>query len=168
MRDLLGLALLLLLVGIVLIWAATRRRRMCGLGAGETLALDDRTLYSERLKLVGRPDRIVREGELLIPEEWKPSAKRVYPPHRLQLGVYFLLMEEEFGVRPPHGWVVIRDGARVQVKNGERLRSEVLAMAERIRAHRRDIVQEIPTRQPAVKCRACGHRANCGQARTQP
>ncbi len=164
MRELLGLAVLLLLVGIALVWAATRRRRAYGLGAGETLALDDRTLYSERLKLVGRPDRIVREGGLLIPEEWKPSAKRVYPPHRLQLGVYFLLIEEKFGVRPPHGWVVIRDGKRVQVRNTERLRSEVLAIADKIREHRGGIDQEIRVRQPAVKCRVCGQRANCQQA----
>jgi len=165
MRELFGIALLLLLVGIALVWAATRRRRTRGLGSGETVALDDRTLFSERLGLVGRPDRIERVGEWVIPEEWKPSAKRVYPPHRVQLGVYFLLIEEEFGVRPPYGWIVIRDGERVRVENSEKLRAEVLAVAEKIREYRQDLDREIPVRQPAVKCRACGQRANCSQAR---
>jgi hypothetical protein len=64
-------------------------------------------LFSERLKLVGRPDRLVRQGEFVIPEEGKPSAKKVYDGHRLQLGADFLLVEEEFGVRPPFGVVVV-------------------------------------------------------------
>ena len=136
-----------------------------GLGSGETVALDDLVLYSERLMLVGRPDRIERQGEHYIPEEWKPSAKRVYPGHRLQLGAYFLLIEEEFGVRPPFGVVVIRDGERVEVENTEGLRSEVLAIAEKIREHRRNIEQEIPVSQPVWKCRACGQRGELSSIR---
>jgi CRISPR-associated exonuclease Cas4 len=152
-------------LGLVLVVLAKRGRRNRGLGTGDTVALDDVTLFSERLGLVGRPDRIVREGEMHIPEEWKPTAKRVYPPHRLQLAAYFLLIEEEYGVRPPYGWVVIRDGERVKVQNTEGLRAEALAIAEEIREHRRAIEEEVPVRQPAAKCRACGQRGNCRQAR---
>jgi CRISPR-associated exonuclease Cas4 len=165
MERLPAVALLLALVGAVLVWGAVRSRRQRGLGGGETFALDDLVLYSERLKLVGRPDRIERRGDALIPEEWKPSANRVYPGHRLQPAAYFLLIEEEFGVRPPFGVVVIRDGERVGVENTEALRLEVLAVAREIREHRRSIGEEIPVRQPAAKCRACGQRGNCGQAR---
>ena len=122
-------------------------------------------LYSERLKLVGRPDRLVQVGKAIIPEEWKPSAKRVSSSHRLQLGVYLLLVEERSGVRPPYGVVVISGGKRVQVANSDQLRAEVLAVAEKIREHRRNIDRAIPVGQPAAKCRACGQRGNCGQAR---
>src|SRR4051794_6154323 len=146
------LALVVLLVGGLLIWWAVRSREERGLGSGETVALDDLVLYSERLGLVGRPDRIERQGEFLIPGELKPSAKRVYPGHRLQLGAYFLLIEEEFGVRPPYGVVVIRDGERVEVENTEALRAEVLAIAEKIREHRQRPGEEIPVSQPAWKC----------------
>lgn len=52
------------------------------------------TLYSERLKLVDLPDRIAREGGLLIPEECK-SVKRVSHGHRLQLRAYLFLIEQE-------------------------------------------------------------------------
>ena len=82
---------------------------------------------------------------------------------RLQLGTYFLLIEEEYGVRPPFGVVVLGDGSRVKVENTERLRSKVLGIAERIREPG-DLREEIPVRQPAAKCRACGQRANCRQA----
>ena len=163
MSELLAVALALSLLGLLLVVLAVRGRRKRGLGSGQTVALDDVTLFSERLMLVGRPDRIVREGNQLIPEEWK-SSKRINPGHRLQLGTYFLLIEEEFGVRPPFGVVVLGDGKRVQVENTERLRLEVLAIAAKIREHRRAIREEIAVRQPAAKCRVCGQRRNCSQA----
>src|SRR3954447_25550300 len=118
-------AVVLAPLGLVLVVLSKRGRRVRGLGSGETVALDDVTLFSERLKLVGRPDRIVRQGKTLIPEEWKFS-KRVSEGHRLQLGAYFLLIEEEYGERPPFGVVVLGDGSRVEVKNTEDLRSKVL------------------------------------------
>lgn len=164
MADLLSVALVLGLLGLLLVVLAVRGRRSRGLGHGETVTIDDVTLFSERLKLVGRPDRIMRQGKSLIPEEWK-SAKRVTDGHKLQLGTYFLLIEEEYGVRPPFGVVILGDGSRVQVENTERLRSEVLAVAQKIREHRAKIREEILVRQPAAKCRVCGQRGNCGQAR---
>ncbi len=158
------LVLALLAVGAVLIWWAVRSRKRRGLGSGETVALDDVTLFSERLMLVGRPDRIIKKGKIHIPEEWK-SSKQMNHGHELQLGTYFLLIEEEYGERPPHGFVVLGDGSRVQVKNTEQLRSEVLSIAKNIRESRARIDDEIPVNQPAWKCRACGQKSNCRQAR---
>jgi CRISPR-associated exonuclease Cas4 len=163
MDKLLAIALVLVLLGILLVAHAKRGRKKYGLGSGQTVALDNLTIYSERLQLVGRPDRIERIGELLIPEEWKPSAKRVYPGHRLQLGAYFLLIEDEYGVRPSHGFVVLREGVRVQVENTEQLRSEVLAIASRIREQRAKLAKEISVNEPGWKCRACGQKSHCKQ-----
>src|SRR3954462_420977 len=83
-------ALVLALLGLLLVILSKWGRWLRGLGSGQTVALDNVTLFSKALKLVGRPDRIVRLGGQLIPEEWK-SAKRVSHGHRLQLGAYFLL-----------------------------------------------------------------------------
>jgi CRISPR-associated exonuclease Cas4 len=109
--------------------------------------------------LAGRPDRIIEGG---IPEEWK-SSLRVYKSHIAQLAVYFILIEEETGIRPPHGFIVTGDGRREQVENTPELRAWVLGIADHIRAARRELDQEIPVRQPAAKCRACGMREGCGQ-----
>lgn len=158
-----GAALVLGLLGLLLVVLSKRGRAARGLGPGETVALDNVTLYSEWLKLTGRPDRIVRHGEDFIPEEWK-SAKRVSHGHRLQLGAYFLLIEEAYGRQPPYGVVVLGDGSRVEVDNTSTLRAEVLAIAKQIRERRRVIEEEIPVRQPEWKCRKCGQRGNCGQA----
>ncbi len=149
--------------GAVLIWWAVRSRDVRGLGSGETVALDNVTLFSERLMLVGRPDRIIKKGKFHIPEEWK-SSKRMNHGHELQLGTYFLLMEEKYGERPPYGVVVLGDGTRVRVENTEQLRSEVLSIARLIRESRGRIEAEIPVNQPAWKCRVCGQRSNCRQA----
>src|SRR4051794_6373929 len=100
--QLFGAAVVLGLQGLFLVVLSKRGRTVRGLGPGETVALDDVTLFSERLRLVGRPDRIVRHNGSLIPEEWK-SSKRVNDGHRLQVGAYFVLIEEEYGERPPFG-----------------------------------------------------------------
>jgi CRISPR-associated exonuclease Cas4 len=104
--GLLALALVLAGVGVLVLVLARKGRQKRGLGEGKTVSLDDVTLFSEEFGLVGRPDRLVREGEFVIPEEWK-SAKRVSDSHRLQLACYMLLVEETYGVRPPHGVVVL-------------------------------------------------------------
>jgi CRISPR-associated exonuclease Cas4 len=157
--------LVLAIFGVVLLLGTLRARKIRGLGPGKSVSLDDLTLFSERLKIVGRPDRLVRLGRFLIPEEWKPSARRIYHGHRLQVAVYCLLIEEKFGARPPYGVVVLEHGERVEVPYTEELKAEVLSIAEKIRDHRRNIEREIAVRQPAAKCRACGQRGNCGQAR---
>lgn len=157
-----GIAAVLALLGLLLVVLSKRGRGLRGLGSGETFALDNVTLYSKRLKLIGRPDRIVRQDGLLIPEEWK-SSKKVSHGHRLQLGAYFLLIEAEYGERPPFGVVVLGDGSRHEVENTEELRAEVLTIADAIRKRRRAISDLIEVRQPPWKCQVCGQRTNCGQ-----
>jgi CRISPR-associated exonuclease Cas4 len=153
------IAISALVVGFLLILAGKSTRQKRGLTDTTTLDLDDRTLYSRRLGLAGRPDRIV-EGH--IPEEWK-SSLRVYESHRVQLGCYFLLIEEESGVKPTHGFIVTGRGERHRIENTPELRAWVLVVAEQIRAARQKIREAIPVIQPAAKCRACGMREGCGQ-----
>ena len=156
---LVGLALGLLLIGY---GRAVRRRR--GLGEGATVALDSLTLVSYRLGLVARPDRLVQGGGHVIPEEWK-SGRVLRPWHRAQLGVDFLLVEERFGVRPPHGFVVTGDGTRHRVENTAELRVWVLALADQIRAARVAAATPIPVSPKPGQCRPCGMRRHCRQAR---
>jgi CRISPR/Cas system-associated exonuclease Cas4 (RecB family) len=156
-----SLALSLIEIAPLIVSGRSMRRRR-GLTDARTLDLDGRTLFSARLGLAGRPDRIVEEGGVPIPEEWK-SAWRVHDSHRAQLGVYLILIEEVTGIRPPHGYVVLGDGQRVKIENSDQLRARVLAIADQIRAARRDLAEIIQVRQPAAKCRGCGVREACGQ-----
>jgi len=161
----LAVAVLALLLGLALLVLGRLPRRRRGLGSGQTVALDSLTLVSRRLGLAGRPDRLVRSGGLVIPEEWKSSARQLRPWHRAQLGVYFLLIEEQFGVRPPHGFVVTGDGVRHRVENTEQLRAWVLDLAGQVRAARAAVTAPIPVRPRPGQCGPCGMRGHCGQAR---
>jgi CRISPR-associated exonuclease Cas4 len=153
------IALAAFMIGLLLIVAGKSSRKNRGLTDARTVDLDNRTLYSRRYGLAGRPDRIIVGG---IPEEWKSGA-RVYDSHRAQLATYFTLIEEETGIAPPYGVLVLGSGELVTVKNSPELLEWVLGIAGQIRAARRDLEQEIPVRQPAAKCRACGMREGCGQ-----
>jgi CRISPR-associated exonuclease Cas4 len=154
------IAVAALVVGLLLILSGRGIRQRRGLGEGRTLDLDSRNLYSRRYGLAGRPDRIIEGG---IPEEWK-SARRVYDSHRAQMGVYFILLEETTGVRPPHGFIVLGSGERVKVENTDQLRAWVLNVADQIRAARRQVAEIIPVSQPPAKCRGCGVRESTGQS----
>jgi CRISPR-associated exonuclease Cas4 len=81
------------------------------------------------------------------------------------MGVYFMLIEEAYGVRPPHGYVVLGDGTRHRIENDALLRSWVLGLADRIREARKNVsVPMLVTPKPG-QCRPCGMRGHCGQAR---
>lgn len=154
-------AVVALVIGLMLVLSGRGMRQRRGLGEGRTLDLDSRNLYSRRYGLAGRPDRIIEGG---IPEEWK-SAQRVYDSHRAQMGVYFILLEEETGGRPPHGFIVTGDGTRHRIDNTEQLRAWVLDVADQIRAARRQVAEIIRVNPRPAQCRSCGQRENCGQAR---
>jgi CRISPR-associated exonuclease Cas4 len=157
-----ALAILFAFLGLLAIAASIGARRRRGLLRGPTVALDDVTLFSERHRLVGRPDRIVRRGKAFIPEEWK-SGRRLEPWHKFQLGTYFILIEEHYGVRPPYGLLVLRNGKRLRVRNTDELRENVLAVAGEIRDARRRMHAALPGTSVESRCRACGQRSICTQ-----
>jgi CRISPR/Cas system-associated exonuclease Cas4 (RecB family) len=126
--------------------------------------LDRVVLTSRRLGLTGRPDRLIKGGGTVIVEEWKAS-RFLRPSHRAQMGVYFLLIEDQLAVRPTHGFVVCGDGTRHRIENTDRLRAWVLDMAGQIRAARAAVAVPIPVNPTPGQCWACGVRGNCAQAR---
>jgi CRISPR-associated exonuclease Cas4 len=155
-----AVAILLALVGLFAIAASAAARRRRGLLGGSTIALDDVTLFSEHHKLVGRPDRIVKRGKAIIPEEWK-LGRRLEPWHEYQLGTYFILIEEHYGVRPPYGLLVLGNGKRHRVRNTDKLRADVLEVAREIREARRRMHTKLPGAANESRCRACGQRSIC-------
>ncbi len=163
-RLLAAMAGLTLLIGVALMLVGRTLRRRRGLGHGRTMALDSVTLTSRRYGLTGRVDRLIRAEGTLIPEEWK-SARVLRPWHRAQMGVYFLLIEDRLGARPPHGFIVTGDGGRHRIENDDALRAWVLELAGRIRAARAAVTAPLPVAPYPGQCRACGMRSRCGQAR---
>ena len=145
-------------------WRRSQRRRL-GLEHGELVAADDSeltmpTLRSERLRLIGRPDHLIRSGRYIIPVEQKPRARRAQPSHVMQLAAQCLLVEDVYGVRPPYGLLVLADGVQERVTYSQDLEQRLLATIAQMRAL---LAQddEPGARWLGAKCRACGFRSNC-------
>lgn len=164
------LALLLLILGLILLLSAERRRRQDGLPAGRVVYLDAKgmlpvgsPLYDPATQLIGKPDYLVRSGKYTVPVEVKsgrgPSSP--YPGHLLQLAAYCLLVEANYGLRPPHGILKYRDRT-FEVEYAEELENRLLdALADMRRGEK---VSSLPrSHQVAARCRGCGYRDLCDQ-----
>ena len=60
----------------------------------------------------------------MIPEEWS-TATKLDRQNLARIGTYFILIEEQFGVRPPYGYVIQPNLRRYRVRNDEKIRSWV-------------------------------------------
>ncbi len=88
-------------------------------------------LKSEKYRVKGKPDYIIKNVFLnrYIPIEIKSGEikNKLKPKEKdlMQIGVYFLLIEDNFGSRPKKGLLVYKDYMFV-VKNKRRIRKKVL------------------------------------------
>src|SRR4051794_36927764 len=106
--------------GLLLVLGGRGLRWCRGLGEGRTVALDNVTLTSRRYGLTGRPDRLIKGGGTVIPEEWK-SSRSLREWHKAQMGVYFLLVKDRLKVRPTHGFIGCGAGTRHRIENTDEL-----------------------------------------------
>lgn len=95
-------------------------------------------LYSAEYQLQGKPDYIFRKrfGRGLVPMELKSGMIGDSPvPHRgdlLQLGAYFLILEDVYKVRPKVGKLIYQDYMFL-IKNTKNLRKEIQHTAKEMR-----------------------------------
>ncbi len=163
-------ALILLLVGLVVWLWARRQWASAGLPRGRLVYGDtgrwERTrepLYSRRYHLTGRPDYLVRVGNARVPVEVKSGQAPPEPheSHVLQLAAYCLLVEEEFGVRPPYG-LLRYDNATIRIPYNESLQRRLLDTLAAMREARAQGDARRDHQMPQ-KCLRCGQRDNCDQ-----
>lgn len=166
------LAVLLAATGVGLLLWARRRQRAAGLPAGRVTYSDtgawkrnERSLFSHRHRLTGRPDYLVRrrdrQGEVVIPVEVKSgrAPARPYDAHVLQLAAYCLLVEDQEGCAPPYG-IIKYDDRAFEVDYTPALRGRLLdtmaAMRDGLAAGDVDRNHD-----EAGRCRGCGQREHC-------
>jgi CRISPR-associated exonuclease Cas4 len=120
-------------------------------------------LFSPKYHLRGKPDfvfarkssAVFGEKISLVPVEVKSaSAKKLDAPRRgdlMQLGAYFLLIEEVYGAEPIEGRILYRDALFI-VKNVREVKKEVLAVIEEMKN-----IGNVPpdVRADFVKCKNC-------------
>lgn len=162
-------ALALLVLGVVLLWLAQRRRVESGLPAGRVIYLDtahlrrqERALYDPATDLAGKPDYLVDQGGGIVPVEVK-SGKAPFTPHPahvMQLAAYCLLVEATYQRRPPHGVLQYSDRAfAIPYNNSVRdMVFDTLAGMRRAGSRPPDRSHE-----SVGRCAKCGYRGSCDQ-----
>jgi CRISPR-associated exonuclease Cas4 len=168
-----GLPLLLVLFLLFLaaaLWYRGREwRRESGLPEGNVIYTDTETwranntiLHAARLRIVGKPDYLVEQRDgTVIPVEVKSSLAPDTPwdGQVLQLAAYCLLVEENYGVRPPYGILQYKDRA-FAIDYTDDLELDLLDLLDEMRAAREEVDPE-PGHNDRRRCVACGVRAAC-------
>lgn len=168
-----GLPLMLVLLLLFLaaaLWVRGREwRQESGVPDGnivyndtETWRANNDVLHATRLRLVGKPDYLVEQRDgTIIPVEVKSSAApdRPWDGQVLQLAAYCLLVEENYGVRPPYGILQYRDGA-FAIDYTDDLEADLLDVLDEMRAARGEDDPD-PGHDDRRRCVGCGVRADC-------
>jgi CRISPR-associated exonuclease Cas4 len=87
------------------------------------------------------------------------------PWHRAQIGVSFVLGQEELRIRPTNGFIVLGDGSPHRIDDTAELQARGLDLAGQIRAAMAAVAVPIPVDPEPGQRRACGQHGNCGQVR---
>jgi CRISPR-associated exonuclease Cas4 len=164
---------IVILLSAIALWLKSREQRAkTGLPFNARIVYSDtgaweqveKPLFSRTYALTGKPDYIIEENGATIPIEVKPNrvAPAPYESDVMQLAAYALLIEESFGVYPPHGLLKYRD-TMFQIDFTDDLRTHLIDLMDTMR---RDWVAQDVARSHAepARCRACGYRSECGQS----
>lgn len=163
-------AFLILAIALVILWVSSRQERKAGLPGGKVIYTDTRSwgrleapLYSARLKLTGKPDYLVRQGEQIIPVEVKSTRATGRPldGHIYQLAAYCLLVHEHFGVRPAHG-IIHYPNRTYQIDFTLGLENEIRLLLDELQAAERQGEQD-RSHESRARCDRCGFRSICDQ-----
>lgn len=118
-------------------------------------------LQSRILPLRGAPDYVVHRDGVFLPVAVKTGKTPPAPfdSHVLQLASYCYLVEEEYGVRPPHG-VVQYPGRQFEVAYTDELQDRLLKTLLRIELARRTGEVHRDHENPK-RCMGCSRRQGC-------
>src|SRR6266702_4123545 len=101
-----------MILGCILLLRTTKERKELGILVGERIYVDTeenpgKLLYAKTIPLIGKPDFLRREKEIIFPIEHKSgrAPRTPYLNHVMQLMAYCYLVEEYYGMRPPGGYI---------------------------------------------------------------
>jgi CRISPR-associated exonuclease Cas4 len=167
-------AILILVITLLIAYFLIRYAKVLGKRAGfdyKQVVYQDiredgtltRPLYARQYGLVGKPDWIIEENGSLIPIEDKPTSMNLYPSHIGQLMAYCFLIEEVYGLKPPHGKIRLSDRIEKIVYN-ERAREEVIRILRRMREDlKKDTIH--PNHPDKNRCLSCKYLDICGETK---
>jgi CRISPR-associated exonuclease Cas4 len=165
------------IISLALVWLGSRllkegsaRQKDAGLPLGRVIYDDsgawgrvEEPIYDPLLRLVGKPDYLVAEGDARVPVEVKSANPPItpYPSHVFQLAAYCLLVEHSTGKRPPYG--ILRYNNRTfSIDYTQDMEARLLDVLADMRQKEQqgDVKRSHET---AARCAACGYRSICKQ-----
>jgi CRISPR-associated exonuclease Cas4 len=165
------LVVLLLITAAVFIILASKLKQRAGLPTGKIIYIDtsqwgkiEKPLFDPNLRLVGKPDYLIEQGRKIIPVEVKsrPAPREPHDSHVFQLGAYCLLVEHEFGKRPPYGVLHYVDKSLSIEFTNEFERSVKNAICEMQDSSRKGPLDR--SHHDDLRCASCGYRSICDQS----
>lgn len=166
---------ILLVCGVIFTAQSSRRykyvrtmRKEYGIPEGRILYTDldkpAEPLFSEQLRLTGKPDFIVNFKGQYIPVEVKTSVTdSPYRNHVLQLAAYCLLVEEKYNEVIPFGVLVYGGGRQFRIPFAAYLRSQLITIMEEMRTKLASgTIQR--NHNLIAKCQNCSMRVHCNQS----
>ncbi len=171
-------AILIFLLAALLLWWGHTEKVRSGLPLGKLVTVDlhdnqtpQKPLFSKHYHLVGMPDYLIRQGKQWIPFEVKTVSdfRAPYEGHIFQLLAYCLLVEENYGIRPPYGYLQYRSrslgkdgGVTIQIEFNSQMSEKLLFLLARMRQAEQQ--ENIPrSHQEPARCRSCGYSSICDQ-----
>jgi len=145
-----------------------RMRKEYGIPEGRIVYTDldkpAEPLFSEPLRLTGKPDFIVNFKGQYIPVEVKTGVTdSPYRNHVLQLAAYCLLVEEKYNEIIPFGVLVYGGGRQFRIPFEAFLKRQVITIMEEMRTKLASgMIQRNHTL--IAKCQYCSMRVHCSQS----
>lgn len=162
--------LAIVLIGFILLAISGRSERMrysvpAGKDQYSDMESSGKVLRSRRFALTGKPDRIIRRKNKLVVYEFKSTrGSKPRTGHILQMGTYFIILEEMYPDYDVDYGILKYQDHTFRIENTTRLREDVLAIADQIRAS--SMVPDFPVRNHSnpAKCLRCPFRESCSQS----
>lgn len=122
-----------------------------------------KTIFSEKYRLAGKPDYIVKRKNNYIPIEVKKvESNSPFKNHILQLASYCLLLEDKFKKEVPFGVLVYSKGQQFKIPFDENLRRELSKIISNIKNSIRK--KSVMRNHNFVnRCLFCSYRHVCNQ-----
>lgn len=168
---LLYISIFFLVAAGILFILTTQQKKRTGLPSGKVIYTDtsrwgkvEKPLFDPALRLTGKPDYLVKQGNQVIPIEVKsrPAPANPYDSHIYQLAAYCLLVGHEYRNRPSQGILHYADRSYA-IDFTPALEEKVIDAVRQIQAVKGD--DEVNrSHQDGRRCQNCGYRSICDQA----
>jgi CRISPR-associated exonuclease Cas4 len=165
------LALVIIVIGFFILSQGRRMQIATGLPTGRVVSADtgtwktmERPLFSALHQLAGKPDYVVKHGQVTIPIEVKSANAPGDGPrrsHLLQLAAYCLLIEEHYQHRPEYGIIKYADRS-FEIDYTPALETALLDTLDAMRANLNEGGAARSHHEPG-RCLHCGYRQACDE-----